>query len=98
MPTTTTTATRFALIELNSGYVWGCYDAASPEEAIKAADRDNGADPVEYERVYKGDCRTTDGGFAVYVAPAGYTVTDGQDHAAITAVEALPLVGYYRAA
>jgi hypothetical protein len=89
-----TTTTRYALIDTNSGFVFGVTDATDPTTACRLIDESL----HEFGRTYEehgprsGAERTTQGGYVVYEAPAGFDVTDGQDAEQIAAVEALPRV------
>jgi hypothetical protein len=82
--------TRFAIIETNSGYVWGVVDAASPAEACRIVDEDFGAHGRSYSEGSVFDLRTTGGAYDVRIAPEGFDVLDGQDANAIASVDALP--------
>ena len=89
---------RFALIELNSGFIWHVCDAESPEAACCSADReaDYTRQHGEYQEISRSDLRTSAGGYAVHQAPACYVCDDDQDADEIAEVGAMPLVGYYR--
>ncbi len=88
---------RFAIIESNSGYVWGVVNADSALDACSACDAEIGGRPESghYESVSVGELRTTRGVYDVRLAPAGFDVQDGQDAASIDAVQALPRAGVY---
>jgi len=90
---------RFAVLESNSGFVWGVVDADCPLAACSAVDEDAGCHHDEagiYETVSLGELRTTRGGiYDVRSAPEGFDVQDGQDRSAIDAVEALPRAGVF---
>lgn len=86
--------TRFALIDLDSGYVWGVYDADTPAAACQMSDRDNKAAPRTYTDTYRSQI-SGKSGFAVHAAPAGFDINDGQNSDEIQAVSALPLIGYF---
>lgn len=89
--------TRFALIDLNSGFVWHVCDADTPEAACTIADAECGGDAgVRYTSAARQDAYAH-GGLAVHVAPAGYHCADGEDADQIAEVVAMPLAGYYRA-
>lgn len=94
---TNQTTRRFATLELNSGYVWWVGDAADEADACRKSDAEGQYEPEgEYRRITSSEINNTDSGYAVYEAPAGVDVSDGQDEAEIAAVSALPLAGYYR--
>ena len=88
---------RFAIIESNSGYVWGVVDAETALAACAACDAEVGGDRGEgaYEEVSASEPRTTRGVYDVRMAPAGFDVQDGQDSDDIAAVEALPRAGRF---
>jgi hypothetical protein len=88
---------RFAIIESNSGYVWGVVDAETALAACAACDAEVGGDRGEgaYEEVSASELRTTRGVYDVRTAPAGFDVQDGQDRDEIAAVEALPRSGVF---
>jgi len=88
---------KFALIELNSGFVWWVGDSNTCAGACERADRELGSIDRKYSKISQGDVRSGAGGFAVYAAPEGFDVGDGQHPADIAAVEALPLQGFFRA-
>ena len=88
---------RFAIIESNSGYVWGVVDAETAMAACAACDAEVGGDRGEgaYEEVSASELRTTRGVYDVRTAPAGFDVQDGQDREEIAAVEAMPRAGVF---
>ncbi len=91
---------RFAIIESNSGYVWGVVDAETALAACAACDAEVGGDRGEgaYEEVSASELRTTRttrGVYDVRTAPADFFVQDGQDRDEIAAVEALPRSGVF---
>jgi hypothetical protein len=88
--------TRFATIDMHSGYVWWVGDAESAIDACIKSDAEAGDWPNgEYGEVARGDATAR---YAVYEVPAGFDVTDGQDEAQIAATVAHRRVGFYRAA
>ena len=89
--------TRFAILESNSGYVWGVVDAENALDACSVLDREIGADRGEgaYESAGFSDLNATRGVYDVRTAPVGFDVPDGQDEAAIETVNALPRVGVF---
>jgi hypothetical protein len=86
--------TRFALIDIDSGFAWGVADAESPAEACRLVDEDFGADGRDYEDHGPDSYADRQGrpGYIVHEVPAGFDVDDGQDKAQIAAVEAHPRV------
>ena len=88
---------RFAIIESNSGYVWGVVNAESALAACAAVDADAGDDRGDgaYESVSMSELRTTRGVYDVRTAPAEFDVLNGQDSAEISAVESLPRAGIF---
>ena len=88
---------RFAIIESNSGYVWGVVNAESALSACALVDAEVGSRPEagKYESVSVGEMRTTRGVYDVRTAPVGFEVQDGQDSANIAAVAALPRAGVF---
>jgi hypothetical protein len=82
--------TRFAILETNSGFVWGVVDAADAIEACRLIDEDFGS----YGRLYRegsvSDLWTTEGAYDVRIAPTSFDAPDGQDGCAIAAVDAMP--------
>ena len=92
-----TTTNRFAVLESNSGFVWGVVDAESALAACAAVDADAGGmhEAGEYESVSVSELQTNRGVYDVRIAPAGFDVLDGQDQDAVAAVEALPRAGVF---
>jgi hypothetical protein len=94
--------TRFALIDLNSGFVWHACNAESAAQACVMAVAETGGtvcnDGESYREIVRSDIHSSAGGFAVHIAPDGYVCEDGQDIEQIEAVVAMPLAGYYRSA
>jgi hypothetical protein len=90
--------TTFAIIESNTGYVWGVVDSHSSLQACYAVDMQAGGwhqEPGQYEQVSTSELRTTRGVYDVRIAPEGFDVQDGQNADEIAAVEALPRAGVY---
>ena len=92
--TTTTTLTRYALIDSHTGYVWGIATAESPEAACAVVDRD--VDPSEgyargYETITARD-RSRDHYLVYDATTLTGEIGDGQDDETIDRVSALPLV------
>lgn len=87
---------RFAILESNSGFVWGVVDANSALEACHAVDSELGdGGRYVYEAVNASELRSTRGCFDVRIAPSGFDVEDGQDLSSIADVEALPRAGIF---
>jgi hypothetical protein len=88
--------TRYAVIEINSGYIWAIVNAETALEACAAADRAaNSADRLDghhYEVGYRGDSNCA---YDVRIAPADFDEPDGQDQKAIDAVDAMPRAGLF---
>ena len=89
------TKIRYALIDNNSGYVFGVVDASNPVEAAKILDQKIGDGSREYEEAGRPDF-SNETGYHVYHAPADFEVDDGQNEKEIAAVSALPKAGYVR--
>lgn len=89
---------RYAIIETNSGYVWGVVNAQSALDACTEVDKAVGGDPGEgwYQTVPAGEWNTDRGYYDVRQAPEGFDVDDGQDREQIAAVNALPRVGMFQ--
>lgn len=85
---------KFALIDINSGFVWGVTEAANAENACQRIDYDIG----ERNRTYdthgpdSGAHRWGKDGYLVYRVPADFEVDDGQDADQIAATEAHPRI------
>lgn len=88
---------RYAILESNTGFVWGVVDAESPLAACSAVDAEIGGYPFdgEYQEVTASELRTSRGCYDVRIAPEGFDVQDGQDREEISAVEALPRAGVF---
>ncbi len=88
---------RFATIELNSGYVWWAGEAASPTDAcIMSHAVQGGHHSTEWDPISRSEINSTAGGYAVHTIPESLMVDDGQDADTIEAVAACPLAGYFR--
>ena len=87
---------RYAILETNTGYVWGVETAASPIDACRQLDRSIGEHGLTYEEAPAGALYTTEGLYDVRVAPDGFDVVDGQDRAAIADVNAMPTAALVR--
>lgn len=85
---------RYAMIDIDSGYVWGVENAADPVAACRQMDEALGVTGREYEAhgPRSGAGRSGQTGYEVYQAPVGFDVQNGQDQAEIAAVSALPRV------
>lgn len=89
--------TRFATIELNSGYVWWAGEADSASDAcVMSHAVQGGYHSTEWEGISRSEINSTAGGYAVYEIPETLAVDDGQDADTIEAVTACPLAGYFR--
>ena len=85
---------RYAIIDAESGFIWGVQDAESAIAACRALD----SGFAEFDRKYEdiGRARFNGApGYAVYQAPADFECDDGQNAAAIEAVEAMPHVANF---
>jgi hypothetical protein len=89
--------TKFATIELYTGYVWWVGEADDALDACHQSHAESGNDPLDFEEVYESETNDTAGGYAVYEVPADFDVTDGQDANQIAATESHCLVGFFRA-
>lgn len=100
MPTTT----RYIVMDLASGYVWGEADATDPVAAVRAVDAPLAGTPRTYRD--RSLAEITLDGYAVYAVPdderaawdAAWRQADGTDPDYIAAVETLRLVTYVEAA
>jgi len=88
------TDTRFAMIDLNSGYVWGVETADDAVAACRQMDQAIGGVDRIYDKHGPNSYaeRRGQSGYIVYAVPAEFDVDDGQDAAQIVAVEAHPRV------
>ena len=86
--------TRYAMIDIHTGYVWGVHDAADPVTACRKIDEDLGELGRSYEEhgPRSGAHRSGRCGYLVYEAPDGFDVHDGQSDADIDRVLTLPHV------
>ena len=90
--------TKFATIDLNSGFVWWVGEAESAVEACHKSDAENGNQPDgAYVEISVSEAKSTAGGYAVYEVPADFDVSDGQNEEEIAAACSHPLIGYFRA-
>lgn len=91
--TTTATTTRFALIDSNSGYVWGVTSASTPADACQVIDADFGEHGRRYEEISASESgRDHYRVFDATTLDARFDDAGGQDQGFIDAVDALPLV------
>ena len=89
--------TRFATIDLNSGYIWWAGDADSATDAcVMSHACTGGYHSTEWAEISRSEINRTAGGYAVYQIPDDLSVDDGQNADTITAVTACPLSGYFR--
>jgi hypothetical protein len=92
--TTATKTARYALIDSNTGYVWGIATGETPEAACAIVDHDidpSEADARQYESITASD-RGRDHYLVYDATTLDGDVTDGQDQEQIDRVSALPLV------
>ena len=88
----------YAIIETNSGFVWGVVESDSARQACYDVDAQAGTwrqGEGEYQEVGQGATSTTQGAYDVRIAPDGFDVQDGQDAEEIAAVELLPRAGVF---
>lgn len=92
--------TRYALIDLESGYVWHVCDAETPEAACTLATAETGGMAgVRYVPTTRaGAGNYSSSGYSVHIAPAGYDCRDGRDRDTIRQVWEMPSAGAFRAA
>ena len=88
---------RFAVLESNTGFVWGVIDAENALQACSALDAEIGdqSNAGHYEEVSASELRTSRGRYDVRLAPEGFNVQDGQDRDVIAAVGAMPRAGVF---
>ena len=81
---------RFAIIESNSGFIFGVVDAENPLAACAALEADIGVDrgegAYEYAEYETGDI------YFVHEVPDGFEVQNGQDQEEINAADLMPRV------
>lgn len=75
--------TRYAIVDVHSGYIWGVQDAANEIEACRLMDENLG----EYDRKYEHG----QGGYMVFIAPTDFECDNGQDEGKIEQVSCMPL-------
>lgn len=84
----------YAIIDRNSGFLWGVTEADTPESACCQIDNDIDTERrsiEDYQDVYSGDNWT----YAVYaVEPGKYDDADGQDQAVIDEITAQRQIAY----
>ncbi|MEL6280851.1 MAG: hypothetical protein AAFR28_18515 [Pseudomonadota bacterium] len=61
----------YAIIERNSGYIWGVVKATDPIEACRTMDADIGGEPREYEEVYR-ETDLKENGYLVFKVANGW--------------------------
>jgi hypothetical protein len=87
---------RFAILESNSGFVWGVVDAETALAACAECDREVGErGDGQYAPVSASEIHSTRGVYDVRHAPAGFDVQNGQDADEIAIVDALPRAGLF---
>ncbi len=79
--------TRYALLDNNSGLVWGIVDANTPADACRRVDEDFGEPGRTYMELLTR-AGSTEGAYEVYEVPADFDVRDGATQEAIDAVMA----------
>ena len=85
---------RYAIIDTNSGFVWGDTIASSPIEACRLIDQNISCQERAYTET--SDPRSTETGYRVYVVPVDLAIDDGQDGGTIEAVESCEYAGFVR--
>ena len=88
----------YAIIDTNSGYVWGVVESDTARQACYDVDMQAGSwheEAGEYQELSQGEIRSGRSLYDVRIAPEGFDVQDGQDADAIAAVDALPRAGLY---
>ena len=88
--------TRFATLDMNSGYIWWSGNADSATDACVKSHACTGNYRTEWAEISRSEINSTANGYAVYQIPDDLSVDDGQDADTITAVTASPLSGYFR--
>lgn len=85
-------ATTYAILETNSGFVWGIVTAANPIAACRAMDESARTYGRTYAEGSVADLRTTGGAYDVRLAPAGLENDQrgGDDDSLIADVGAMP--------
>ena len=88
---------NYAIIESNSGYIWGVEKADSAIAACAAVDRECGADRHSgtYVEVGVERLRDTESVYDVRIAPDEFQVDDGQSSESIDAVGQMPRAGVF---
>ena len=84
--------TKYATIDMNSGYVWWAGEAMHPVEACKNSDLEGNNEAREFEEITRS--QREHAAYAVYQIPADLSIDDGQDKEQIAAVEASRFVCY----
>lgn len=88
-------ATRYILIDSNSGFVWGEAQADSLTDAARAVDIEaNGRAADAYEELGSNPRDSSSYYIAYNANGSDITIDDGQDQDQIDAVSALPVAGY----
>lgn len=85
--------TKFATIDLHSGYIWWSGYAADAHAACEHSDATSMVSGRSFDLVHKSDA---DHGYAVYAIPDDLEITDGQSREQIAAVEDCRLVGFFK--
>ena len=77
--TTTTTTTRYAAIDLHSGYIWGVANAECPENALQIICAEDWTEPEQNFQSCTAGEAWSHNGFEVYKVDDNYDVDDGQN-------------------
>jgi len=87
-------ANRYAIIDLDSGYVWGVTNADTPEHACQRIDYTLGHEARSYDCHRPGSRAERWGktGYRVHRVSGDFDVGDGRDRDMIEATESFPCV------
>lgn len=86
---------RFALLDIETGYVVWIGDAPSPADACQAAAVSSGREvgtPIYTRRAHNA---RPDAGYIAFKVPPLFAVDDGMDAESVARVMELELIGYY---
>ncbi len=87
--------TRYATIDLQSGYVWWVGEAKHNFHAVELSLKESGDDSPDLEIVEVTYFDDLDSGFTVYKVPEEFDVRDGQDQAEIDATRQHDFAGRF---